>query len=97
LVADDAVFASGFSGGQGVLGVDYFEHGGLTGGVAKANEAEAFAGGGGAVIERGDLVAGDGGFAVSFVNLGDEMALGRGERDFGRFAEAYFLADAILG
>ena len=89
-----AVFAGDFGGGEGVLGVDDFEHGGLAGGVAQAGEAEAFARRSATLsIEGGELVAGDGGFGVELFELGDEAALGGGEGDLGGIAADLALLD----
>src|ERR1700688_2003915 len=81
LVADDSVFAGKLGGGEGILSVHNLEHGGLTGGVAEASEAETLRGCGDALIERGELRVGGNCFAVELFELGNEAALGVGEED----------------
>ena len=97
LVTDGTVFAGNFREGQGVLGVDDFEDGGLTGGVAEAGEVEAFLRGLYAEVEGLELVAGGGGLGVVLVELGDEAALGGGEVDACGVADDLCLTDLVLG
>ena len=87
LVADRAVFAGQLCRGERVLRIDNFKHGGLAGGVAKAREAQALGRGLHAEIERCELVAGGRGLGIELVELRDQLALRRGERDAGGVAQ----------
>ena len=75
LVANDAVFACEFGGGERGLGVDDLEDRGLAGGVAQPSEAKALLCRLSAEFEGLQLIVGDGSFGVELVELSDEATL----------------------
>ena len=95
LVADDAVLAREFGGGERVFRVDDFENRCFAGGIAAAESGE----GSRAqctLWSRLELIGGNG-FGIELFELRDELALGGGEGGARLIAVDLALANAVAG